>query len=89
MFRKLQESKKIKKEIKTFQDCIHLLDEGPTKDKAKNLLTQLLRHMNIINESHNPLTNHSIDPRKVRENIENSVNLRIQLRKILNDFKSR
>lgn len=89
MLPKLQKSNIVKKEIYTFKKIINSIDNQNIKLKANNLLSELEKHFNIINEAHNPLTNNSIDPRKIRENVKQVSIIRNEIKKIIKDFKLR
>ena len=88
MLKRLQESKKYKKEIREFRECIDNLDNQELKNNANSLLSQLILHLNVINETHNILSNKSINPRKIRENVESAVQIRQKLKKLVKDSRS-
>lgn len=87
MLNKLQNYKNVIKDLKEFEETISSIEDTKVKQNALSLLSQLNNQLHIINETHNPVTNHSIDPRKVRENVEILSSLRSKLKKIVNDSK--
>ena len=85
---RMQESELIKKELTLFKEVINKIENKTLQGNAKKLLIDLQNQFNIINEAHNPLTNGSIDPRLVRENVEEIGRLRQALKQIVKDSKS-
>lgn len=85
MIQKLQNSKRFIREINEFKKVIETIENPKLKETAINIISDLYKHIRIIDEVHNPLTNNSIDPRKVRENVEIVNDLRVKIKKIIND----
>ena len=87
MLPKLKNSLEFKKDLKSFQISIENIPYPNAKEKALHLLQKIMLEANILDESHNPITNNDIDPRAVRSNVENMVELRKELTKLINDSK--
>ena len=87
MLPELQNSKIFKKEIKEYNTAIDKIQNDKIKKEYETLLSKLIAESKIIDQLHNPLASGNIDPRKVRENIENMGLIRLKLRKLVKNSK--
>jgi predicted phage-related endonuclease len=85
MIPKLENSKRFIEELNKFKKVIETIENPKLKENAISIISDIYKHIHIIDEAHNPLTNNSIDPRKVRENVEIVNDLRVKIKKIIND----
>ncbi len=83
---KIQQSKIWKKDIAQYKRDIEKINSNNVKENCYELLNKLSSEYNYIDAVHDVL-NKSIDPTKVRENVENAMFLRNQLSKIIKDSK--
>ena len=86
MLKKLGESEKFKKEIDFFRSKINLINNDTVKKHATTLLNSLISQSKLIDEGHSFRNNGYIDPRRLRDNLEQTVQLRINLQKIIEDL---
>lgn len=86
MLKKLSEVEKFKKEISFFRSKIAQIPNEQVKKSATTMLNDLISQSKLIDEGHNPRNNGYIDPRRLRDNIEKMVKIRINLRKIIEDL---
>jgi mannose/fructose/N-acetylgalactosamine-specific phosphotransferase system component IIB len=84
---KLSQSNKFKLEIKKYKSVIDKIKNESVRQKGYTLLNELQHQCNLIDEGHNPVTNTSIDPRELRENVEKIVNIRMTLNQMVKDSK--
>lgn len=87
MLTKLENYNKFKKEIQTYQVAVDKIQDENRKKYYSLLLAELKLQSRIIDEAHNPLTNKSIDPRQIRENVEKIMSIRQQLSKVVKDSR--
>lgn len=87
MLPKLKNSAKYLKEIKEYEIAIEKIQNPKIKKQNLDLLTRLKQETSYIDQAHDIANNKNIDPRKIRENIENIVSIRLKLRKIVKDSK--
>jgi hypothetical protein len=83
---KINQSKEFKKDIAQYKRDIKTIPNESVKEECNNILNKLLSEYNYIDAIHDTI-NKSIDPTKVRENVERSVRLRQQLNKFIKDSK--
>jgi hypothetical protein len=83
---KLHQSNEFQKDFKKYKKDIDQIANETAKAKCNDLLNKLSNEFSYIDAVHN-VSNKSIDPTKIRENIERSVVLRNQLNKIIKDSK--
>ena len=79
---KIHQSKKFKKDYAQYKKDIERITNENVKQNCYDILNKLLSEYSYIDAVHD-VTNKSIDPTKVRENIERSVSLRHELNKII------
>ena len=79
---KINQSKEFKKDIKQYKSDIERITNERVKEECNTILNKLLSEYSYVDAAHD-VTNKSIDPTKVRENVERSVGLRQQLNKII------
>ena len=83
---KINQSKEFKKDIKQYKSDIERITNERTKEECNTILNKLLSEYSYVDAAHDVI-NKSIDPTKVRENVERSVRLRQQLNKFIKDSK--
>jgi predicted ATP-binding protein involved in virulence len=83
---KITQSKEFKKDVSQYKKDIEKITSKSAKEECNNILNKLLSEYNYIDAVHDAV-NKSIDPTKVRENVERSVGLRQQLNKFIKDSK--
>ena len=79
---KITQSKEFKKDYAQYKRDIERITNERVKAECNDILNKLLREYSYVDAAHD-VTNKSIDPTKVRENVERSVGLRQQLNKII------
>ena len=79
---KINQSEEFKKDIAQYKRDIERITNERAKEECNTILNKLLSEYSYIDAVHD-VTNNSIDPTKVRENVERSVGLRQQLNKII------
>ena len=83
---KIKHSNKFKKDFAQYKRDIDKISNDLVKKECYMLLNKLIEEFNYIDAVHD-IGNKSIDPTKVRENVERSTSLRYQLNKIIKDSK--
>ena len=83
---KINQSNEFKKDYAQYKRDIEKITSKSAKEECNNILNKLLSEYNYIDAVHDAV-NKSIDPTKVRENVERSVGLRQQLNKFIKDSK--
>lgn len=84
---RLQDTNKFSQDFKRYQREINQINNPVAKNKAIQLLSELKSHCNLIDEAHNSRNNGYIDPRRIRDNIEQSVMIRKELNTLIKDSK--
>ena len=84
---KIKNLKKFKKDFQKYKKDIESISNEKVKKDCYTLLNKLVEQYNYIDATHDVL-NRNIDPTKIRENVEQSIQLRIELNKILKDSKN-
>lgn len=84
---KIKQSNKFKKEYSNYVSDIENVSNIHVKEECYELLNKIVQQLSIIDATHDTI-NKSIDPTKIRENVELSVNLRQKLNKLIKDSKS-
>ena len=79
---KINQSKEFKKDIAQYKRDIKTIPNESVKAECTDILNKLLSEYSYVDAAHD-VTNKSIDPTTVRENVERSVGLRQQLNKII------
>ena len=88
MLPKIESSKRASKELKYFEKEIKKISNDQARQQGLEFLKKINSQMNIIYREHNSSINASIDPKRVRENIDLLVNLRIKILKLIKDANS-
>jgi hypothetical protein len=83
---RVKQATKFKKDFAQYKRDIEKISNESVKVECYALLNKLVEQFTIIDAAHE-LSNKSIDPTKIRENVENSVKLRQKLNKIIKDSK--
>ena len=74
---------KFKKEIKMFEEKILYLKNNKIKNQARILLDELYNEARILDDAYSTSNNIKITPNDFKENIENTLEIRRKLYKIL------
>mgnify|MGYP000011382615 FL=1 len=83
---KVNQTKEFKKDFAQYKRNIEDITNERTKAECNDILNKLVNEFSYIDATHDAI-NKSIDPTKVRENVERSIVLRQQLDKIIKDSK--
>jgi len=83
---KVKQSNKFKKDYAQYKRDLDKITNEQAKKNGYALLKKLVEQFNLIDAAHET-TNTSIDPVKIRENVEASVTLRLKLNKLIKDSK--
>ena len=83
---KVKQSNKFKKDYAQYRRDLDKITNEQAKKNGYALLSKLVEQFNLIDAAHET-TNTSIDPTKIRENVEASVTLRLKLNKLIKDSK--
>ena len=84
---RLNDSKKVKKEYKTYQYVIDNIENSDVKTHGQSLLDNLTHECNLVDQRHDPSNNIKIDPVSLKENISRIVEIRRQLNQLVKDSK--
>ena len=84
---KVKQSNKFKNDYTKYLHDIENISNEKVKKECYSLLNKLVAQFNLIDAAHET-TNTDIDPTKVRENVENSIQLRQRLNSFIKDSKS-
>lgn len=87
MLAKLKNSERFQREFNQYKKEIDSISNTDLKEKAISLLNKLKEQCILIDEGHNSRNNGYIDPRSLRDNIVNQVNVRKELNQLLKDAK--
>ena len=83
---KIRQSNRFKKDYTRYcKDIDSMLNEN-VKKECYSILNKLVEQFRIIDSTHD-VTNKSVDPTKIRENVELSISLRQKLDKLIKDSK--
>jgi len=83
----LTQSEKYRKDLEKFKLAVSQIEVEEYRQRAEKLLQEYQRCCVQINESHNPTANNKVDPRAVRDTVENLYAVRKQLEQIVKDLK--
>ena len=83
---RIKQSNKFKKDFAQYKRDIEKIPNEKVKNECRLLLNKLVEEFNYIDATHD-IINKSIDPTKVKENIERSIILRQKLNRIIKDSK--
>ena len=87
MLPKLKETLHFQRDLVKLKNQINEIQDQKIQDQAVILLSQIIEKTNLIDEGHNPHTNTNIDPRNLRENIKEILDIKTKLLKIIKDSK--
>ena len=79
---KVNQTKEFKKDFAQYKRNIERITNERAKAECNDILNKLVNEFSYIDAVHD-VSNNSIDPTKVRENVERSIALRQQLDKII------
>ena len=79
---KVNQTKEFKKDFAQYKRNNEDITNERTKAECNDILNKLVNEFSYIDAVHD-VTNNSIDPTKIRENVERSVMLRQELNKII------
>jgi hypothetical protein len=83
---KIKQIKNFKKDFAQYRKDIENIKNDNVKKECHNLLNKLVEEYNYIDATHD-IVNKTIDPIKIRENVERSILLRQKLNKIIKESK--
>jgi predicted transposase YbfD/YdcC len=83
---RLQDIKKIKKELAEFEYCISCVQNQKRKQEFIHLLTELKNELKLIDDNHSTEYNGYIKPKMIRENIEKMSKIRSKLYQLKKDI---
>jgi hypothetical protein len=83
----LENTERYKRDFIRYRREINQINNPKAKDLAEKLFSDLKAQCRLITEAHNPANSKSIDPRASRDNINQSVEIRRNLEKLLKDSK--
>lgn len=79
---KVNQTKEFKKDFAQYKRNIERITNERAKAECNDILNKLVNEFSYIDAVHD-VSNNSIDPTKVRENVERSIALRQELNKII------
>lgn len=85
MLKKLSDTKEFKKEFRNFKRDIDTIENVDVKNQATSLLNELLSKSKFIDEGHSPIGNTLINPKNFRETINDMVQIRRSIYKLIRD----
>jgi hypothetical protein len=85
MLTKLENSKKFKQELEYFKTEIANIFAEDIKSYAQKLLNNIVKQSKLIDEGHSSRNNGNIDPRMLRDNVEQLSQLRKELNQLIKD----
>jgi superfamily I DNA/RNA helicase len=88
MLSKLKNTSKAKKEINSFKKAIEQIEHVDARNKATELLSQLISQSHLIDMNHSALSVKDLSSKRIRENVESLVSIRKEILKIIKDSKS-
>ena len=84
---KIRQFSKFKKDYEQYCRDINVISNDNIKNECYELLNKLVEQLNIIDAAHDTI-NTSMNPTRIRENVECSVQLRLQLNKLIKNSKN-
>ena len=81
---RIKQSNKFKKDYMQYCKDIDNIQNEYVKKECQLLLSKIVEEYNFIDATHD-ITNKSIDPTKIRENVERSILLRKKLNKLIKE----
>ena len=83
---KVTQLNSFKKDFAQYKRDIEKIPSNQIKQECYTLLNKLAQEYSYIDNSHSA-SNKTIDPTKIRENVERSIQLRLKLNKFIKDSK--
>jgi hypothetical protein len=83
----LKDSESFRKEYLLYKAAIETIEVESARERGFSLLTKLCTYCNLIDEGHNSRNNGYIDPRSLRDNITELVEIRKELAQLAKDSK--
>lgn len=83
----LKDSESFQREYSLYKTAIEKIEIKSARERGIFLLSKLHNYCNLIDEGHNSANNGYIDPRALRNNIEQSVAIRQELNLLIKDSK--
>jgi len=83
----LKDTERFQREYNLYKTAIDQIQIPLAKEKGLSLLSKLRTHCNLIDEGHNSRNNGYIDPRSLRDNILELVEIRKELAQLAKDSK--
>ena len=81
----LKDSESFQKEYSLYKAAIEKIEIESARERGFSLLTKLCAYCNLIDEGHNSRNNGYIDPRALRDNIVDLVEIRKELTQLVKD----
>jgi len=81
MLPKMFDLPRVKKELTAYQESINLIENKHVKQKAQSLLDSLKDELYMIDRGHASEFDGNIQPKNIRENVVNSIEIRRELQK--------
>ena len=85
---KLKDSEQFQREYNLYKTAIERIEIKSARERGVSLLSKLHAYCNLIDEGHNSANNGYIDPRALRNNIEQSVAIRQELNLLIKDSRA-
>jgi hypothetical protein len=83
----LKDSESFRKEYSLYKAAIENIKVESARNRGFSLLSKLHTYCNLIDEGHSSVNNGYINPRALRNNIEQSVAIRQELNLLIKDSK--
>ena len=83
---KIKHSNKFKKDFAQYKKDIESIPNENVKKECYNLLNKLIEEYSYVDAVHD-ISNKSIEPSRVRENVERGAKIRLELNKFIKDAK--
>lgn len=86
---KLADNLKYKKDVNKFKEGIALISNQQKKNYFQKIFDNFLAQSQLIDNSHNPSSNSSINPKEIKDNVQELQQLRWQLEQMCKDLNIR
>jgi hypothetical protein len=83
----LKDSEDFQREYSLYKSAIEKIEIKSARERGFSLLSKLHTHCNLIDEGHSSANNGYIDPRALRNNVEQSVAIRQELNLLIKDSR--
>jgi hypothetical protein len=83
----LKDSENFQREYSLYKSAIEKIEITSARERGFSLLSKLHTYCNLIDEGHSSANNGYIDPRALRNNIEQSVAIRQELNLLIKDSR--